>query len=104
MAPGIPDIEGSAHGHDVIPIKSALRYFEARGKNIPGLAKDTDLAALYGGIKPVTQPYLHTGSTEAVGANRVVFGEAVNMVLDAMDPAERAKKVMVIDSTFHWFD
>ncbi|KAF9460310.1 transketolase [Collybia nuda] len=98
MAPGIPDIEGSAHGHDVIPIKSALHYFEARGKNISWLAQNTDIAALYNGIQPVKQPYLHVGSTETVGANRVVFGEAVNMVLDAMDPVERAKKVMVIDS------
>lgn len=31
MAPGIADIEGSTHGHDVIPVKSAIKYLEDRG-------------------------------------------------------------------------
>ena len=44
-------------------------------------------------------PYLYIGSTKEVGANRVVFGEAVNLVLDKLSKEEAAKKVMVIDST-----
>ncbi|KAG6849285.1 hypothetical protein H0H93_009766 [Arthromyces matolae] len=91
MAPGIPDIEGSTHGHDVIPIKSALAYFKKRG----GFPDFTDL---YSNIKPLTQPYLHLGSTKEVGANRVIFGEAVNLVLDTLSKEEAAKRVMVIDS------
>ncbi|EPQ53965.1 transketolase [Gloeophyllum trabeum ATCC 11539] len=92
MAPGIPDIEGSSHGHDVIPVKSALKYFTARGYP-ESMASDILL-----NIKPSSVPYLHVGSTKEVGANRVVFGEAVNSVLDELSKEEAAKKVMVIDS------
>ena len=90
MAPGIPDIEGSPHGHDVIPVKSALKYFKNRG--LP------DYSEIYNSIKARSSPYLYVGSTKEVGANRVVFGEAVNMVLDGLSKEEAAKKVMVIDS------
>jgi hypothetical protein len=90
MAPGIPDIEGSTHGHDVIPIKAALEYFKKRG--LP------DYSEIYSQIKAATSPYLHIGSTKEVGANRVVFGQAVNMVLDGLSKEEAASKVMVIDS------
>ena len=95
MAPGIPDIEGSTHGHDVIPVKSAVKYLEKRGFS--------NLASIYDGIKPRPSPYLYIGSSKEVGANRVVFGEAVNMVLDKLSNEEAAKKVMVIDSAFVFF-
>jgi hypothetical protein len=93
MAPGIADIEGSTHGHDVIPVKSAIKYLTARGYP-ESIASDILL-----NIKPSSIPYLYIGSTKEVGANRVVFGEAVNLVLDKLSKEEAAKKVMVIDST-----
>lgn len=93
MAPGIPDIEGSTHGHDVIPVKSAIKYLEQRGLS--------NFVSIYDGIKPVVNPYLYIGCSREVGANRVVFGEAVNLVLDKFSKEENAKKVMVIDSAFH---
>lgn len=90
MAPGIADIEGSTHGHDVIPVESAIKYLEARGyPNFIDLLKE---------IKGVSEPYLYIGSSKERGANRVVFGEAVNLVLDGLSKEEAAKKVMVIDS------
>ncbi|KAG6337102.1 hypothetical protein ID866_1976 [Astraeus odoratus] len=92
MAPGVPDIEGSTHGHDVIPVKAAIKYFQQRGYP-ESLASDILL-----NIKPSAVPYLYIGSTKEVGANRVVFGEAVNLVLDKLSKEEAAKKVMVIDS------
>lgn len=92
MAVGIPDIEGSTHGHDVIPVKSALRYFEKRGY--------PDWSGLYTSMKAAAQPYPYLGSTKEVGANRVVFGEAVNLVLDTLSKEEAKAKVMVIDSLF----
>lgn len=96
MAPGIPDIEGSSHGHDVIPIKSALKYLQARGY--------PDYSEIYSSIKAVAQPYQHIGSSKEIGANRIVFGLAVNSVLDKLSKEEAAKKVMVIDSkTFFSF-
>jgi hypothetical protein len=90
MAPGIPIIEGSTHGHDVIPVKAALEYFKQRG--LP------DPSAIYSEIKAAASPYLYVGCTKEVGANRVVFGDAVNMVLDGLSKEEAASKVMVIDS------
>jgi len=93
MAPGIPDIQGSPHGHDVIPIKSAIKYLKSRGYD-----SDFDVDAFYASIKPVPNPYVYVGSTKELGANRVVFGEAVNLVLDKLSKEEAASKVMVIDS------
>ncbi|RDX57415.1 transketolase [Lentinus brumalis] len=92
MAPGVPDIEGSTHGHDVIPVKAALKYFAGRGY-------PEELAGnILNNIKPYAFPYLYIGSSKELGANRVVFGEAVNLVLDTLSKEEAAKKVMVIDS------
>ncbi|EJF64519.1 transketolase [Dichomitus squalens LYAD-421 SS1] len=92
MAPGVPDIEGSPHGHDVIPVKGALKYFEKRGYP-EGFGAD-----ILNSIKPYAFPYLYIGSSKELGANRVVFGEAVNLVLDKLSKEEAAKKVLVIDS------
>lgn len=94
MAPGIPDIEGSPHGHDVIPVKSAIKYFAKRGYP-ENVASDVLL-----NIKPAAVPYQYIGSTKEVGANRAIFGDAVNLVLDKLSREEAAKKVMVIDSEF----
>jgi hypothetical protein len=92
MAPGIDDIEGSPHGHDVVPVKSAIKYLEAKGYS--------NFVSIYDSIKPTPDPYLYIGSSKELGANRVVFGEAVCAVLDKLGKEEAAKKVMVIDSTF----
>jgi len=90
MAPGVPDIQGSAHRHDVIPVKSALKYFSNHGY--------PDFSYIYDNIKSAAMTYEHIGSTKEVGANRVVFGEAVNGVLDGLSKEEAVKRVMVIDS------
>lgn len=92
MAPGVADIEGSTHGHDVIPVKAAIKYLTARG--YPTSTSEDIL----NNIKPSSVPYLYVGSTKEVGANRVVFGEAVNLVLDKLSKEEAAERVMVIDS------
>ena len=92
MAPGVADIEGTTHGHDVIPVKAAIKYFEARGYP-PEFAGN-----ILNNIKPYAFPYLYIGSTKELGATRVIFGEAVNAVLDKIGKEEAAKKVMVIDS------
>ncbi|KAH8824825.1 transketolase [Flagelloscypha sp. PMI_526] len=92
MAPGIDDIEGSTHGHDVIPIKAAMAYLKKRGYEAS--VYETILT----GLKPEPNPYTFLGATKETGACRVEFGNAVNNVLAPMDPEERKKKVMVIDS------
>jgi hypothetical protein len=83
-------VQGSPHGHDVIPVKSAVKHLISRGY--------PDFTDFYAGMKAVDQAYLHIGSTSERGANRVVFGEAVNLVLDKLSKEEAAAKVMVIDS------
>lgn len=90
MAPGIPDIEGNTDGHNSVPVKSAVKYLQARGYS--------DLVSIYDDMKPVPNPYQYIGSTKELEANRVVFGEAVSAVLDKLSKEEAVKKVMVIDS------
>ncbi|KAH9966952.1 thiamine diphosphate-binding protein [Lactifluus volemus] len=95
MAPGVPDIQGSPHGHDVIPVKSALAYFKQRGYPMD---KYNAIENILLNIKPTSVPYLYVGSTREVNANRVVFGEAVSDVLDRLSKEDAARRVMVIDS------
>ncbi|KAI0246960.1 thiamine diphosphate-binding protein [Lactifluus subvellereus] len=95
MAPGVPDIQGSPHGHDVIPVKSALAYFKQRGYSTE---KYNAIENILLNIKPTSVPYLYVGSTRENNANRVVFGEAVSDVLDGLSKEDAARKVMVIDS------
>lgn len=92
MAPGIKSIEGSPHGHDVIPVKAAIQYLEGRGYPA-AVASDILL-----NIKATSVPYLYIGSSRETAANRVEFGEAVSRVLDLTPKEVNAKKVMVIDS------
>jgi hypothetical protein len=93
MAPGIIGIEGSPHGHDVIPVKAAVKYLQDRGYD-----SIFNVEQFYQSIKATPSPFSFIGSTKELGANRVVFGEAVNLVLDKLSKEEAAKKVMVIDS------
>lgn len=91
MCPGIEGLEGSNHGHDVIPVKTAIKYLTSRGY-------PSTVSAILQNIKPTSISYIHMGSTIDKGANRVEFGEAVSRVLDKIGKEEAAKKVMVIDS------
>ncbi|KAJ7214041.1 transketolase [Mycena pura] len=90
MAPGIVDIEGNIKAHDAIPVATAVKYLVAHGY--------PDFSDMYAGMKAVDQAYLHLGSTKERDANRVKFGDAVNLVLDKLSKEEAAAKVMVIDS------
>ncbi|KAH7105454.1 transketolase [Auriculariales sp. MPI-PUGE-AT-0066] len=90
MAPGIKAIEGSPHGHDVIPVKAAIEYLEGHGI--------TEGVSILQNIKATSIPYIFLGSSKEKEANRVQFGEAVSNFLDKIPKEEAAKKVMVIDS------
>jgi transketolase len=91
MAPGIEGIEGEIHAHDVIPVDIARRYLTKRGYSKEQLA-------FYDDIKAGSNTHQYMGSTKDKGANRVIFGEAVNSVLDGLSKEEAARRVMVIDS------
>ncbi|KDN45616.1 Thiamin diphosphate-binding protein [Tilletiaria anomala UBC 951] len=90
MCPGIEGLEGSNHGHDVIPVDKAIKYLTSKGHN--------DAVAVLQSIKPTKDTYEFIGCTKDRGANRVVFGEAVAAVLDKSSKEENAKKVLCIDS------
>ncbi|KAF8071597.1 transketolase [Lyophyllum atratum] len=90
MAPGVPDIEGTPAGHEVIPVKGAIKYLKEHGY--------PDFTPIYEKILAHPQPYLHIGCTKETGATRTTFGEAVNGVLDGLSREEAKRKVMVIDS------
>ncbi|KAK9489101.1 hypothetical protein V1508DRAFT_446953 [Lipomyces doorenjongii] len=54
--------------------------------------------AFYDEIKPTSNPHESLGSTKDRGSNRVIFGEAVNSILDGLTKEEAVRRVMVIDS------
>ncbi len=90
MCPGITGLEGSTHGHDVIPLDKALSYLEERGHQG---------AVDY--LKSLSKPkqnYTYVGSGDKMGSNRNVFGESVVSVLSKMSDAERKEKIVCIDS------
>ena len=90
MCPGIEGLEGSTHGHDVIPLKSALQYLESRGHQA---AVD-----YLNNIEKPKNTYTFLGISEKWDSNRNVFGDAVNGVLSQMSEADRKASVKVIDS------
>lgn len=90
MCPGIEGLEGSNHGHDVIPLKLALQYLEQRGH--------TEAVAFLNRIEKPKQTYSFMGIGEKWDSNRNVFGDAVVGMLGKMSEAERKASVLVIDS------
>jgi transketolase len=90
MSVGIEGIEGSTHGHDVIPVDAAIKYLEAKGQTAAAeILKNTE--------KP-KNTYTFLGSSDKVGSNRNTFGDAVVEVLGAMDETTRKESVLVVDS------
>ena len=90
MSPGIEGIEGSTHGHDVIPVDKAIAYLEKHGQRAA--------ADFLKNIKKPSNDYKFLGVSDKLGSNRNVFGEAVVSVLGKMTDAERKEKVIFIDS------
>ena len=90
MAVGIEGIEGSTHGHDVIPVDAALKYLEAKGHS--------EAVACLKGIEKPKNTYEFLGSSDKLGSNRNVFGDAVVEVLGGLDETTRKESVLVVDS------
>ena len=90
MAPGVPGVEGSHAGHEVIKKDFAIQYLEARGQKA---------AVEY--LNSVTAPKVsvsYQGSSKETAGNRSEFGVIVNGILDKMSAEERVSRVLVIDS------
>ena len=90
MAPGVPGLEGSTKGHDVVKVATAIEYLTARGHT----AAVEYLKAV---VKP-KHPFTYLGSSDKKGKNREVFGQAVVEVLDGIPEAKRKASVLVVDS------
>jgi transketolase len=90
MAPGIPGIEGSNSGHDVVNKKSALAYLEGRGLG--------DAVAYLNDITVEKTAVSLRGSADTWTSNRSEFGQIVSSILGDMTKEERVDKVLVIDS------
>ena len=90
MAPGVPGIEGSNAGHDVINKENAIAYLEMRGQ-----AAAIDYL---NGITTTKPKVVHRGSTEEVGSNRAEFGNIINGIIEKLSEEERRNSVFVIDS------
>jgi transketolase len=90
MCVGIPGLEGSNHGHDVISVEKAIAYLEQRGHSA---AVD-----YLKNIQKPKQTYTFIGSGDTWDSNRNVFGDAVVGILGRMSEEERKAKVVVIDS------
>lgn len=90
MAPGIPGIEGSNHGHDVIKKDHAIAYLEARGHS--------DAVAYLNGVVAPKSSASWVGSTAETASNRTEFGNIVADILDGLTPEQRVASLLVIDS------
>jgi transketolase C-terminal domain/subunit/transketolase N-terminal domain/subunit len=88
MAVGIPGIEGSPKGHDVIPVDFAVAYLKEKGrqKAVAALESSTQ--------KPAGTEYL--GSTGDKAKNRDNFGKIICEILE--DMPDRNTQVLVVDS------
>jgi transketolase len=89
MAPGIAGVEGTPKGHDAIPVAAGIEYLRARGL--------MEAVRVLEQAKPGPKPPDLRGSSSSRASVRTVFGEALSDVLAALDPASRAKN-LVIDS------
>jgi len=90
MAPGVPGIEGSHAGHDVIKKENAITYLKARGHN--------EAVEFLNQVEKPKVSVSYKGSSEDWGSNRSEFGKIVNGILEKMPAGERMKRVLVIDS------
>ena len=90
MCPGIEGLEGSNHGHDVISVKLALQYLEARGHQ--------GAVDYLNAIVAPKNTYSFIGASDKLGSNRNVFGDAVVEVLSGMSEDDRKSSVLVVDS------
>ncbi len=88
MAVGIPGIEGTSKGHDVIAVDLAVDYLKARG-----LTDAVDALTGYK-VEKVKTEYL--GSSSETAKVRDDFGKVVCEILDETEDV--ASKVLVIDS------
>mmetsp|Transcript_8410 Transcript_8410/g.23298 ORF Transcript_8410/g.23298 Transcript_8410/m.23298 type:complete len:709 (+) Transcript_8410:2-2128(+) len=90
MAPGIPGVEGTTHGHDTLATKYSIPYLEEQGHT--EAAKYLKLAT------KTKDPIAHYKGSSEFNAMRKVVGATVVKILQAMDPDQRRASTLVVDS------
>ncbi|MCP4644967.1 MAG: transketolase [bacterium] len=90
MAPGVPGVEGTHAGHDVVNKTAAVEYLTDRGQ--------TAAVDFLNDITVEKTKVTYLGSSEDQCSNRTEFGTIVNGILDGMSEDERKAKVVVVDS------
>lgn len=88
MAVGVPGIEGTSKGHDVIAVDLAVDYLKARG-----LIAAVDVLTNYKAEKVKTE---YLGSSPEMAKVRDDFGKVICEILDETE--NPASKVLVVDS------
>ena len=90
MAPGIPGIEGSHAGHEVVKKEFAVDYLTKHGQ--------TAAVEFLNGIQVPKSSTVYLGSSKETFSNRSEFGAIVNGILAKLSEKERKESVLVIDS------
>ncbi|MCX8064867.1 MAG: transketolase [Candidatus Hydrogenedentes bacterium] len=90
MAPGVPGIEGSNAGHDVISKDNAIAYFTKR--NMP------EIVEFIQKIEKSSSTRIYRGSTKEQASNRTEFGNIVRDLITNHPEIKKEKKLLVIDS------
>jgi len=90
MAVGVEGLEGSAKGHDVVDVETAIRYLGKRGR--------TAAVDYLKGVAKLKEGAVYRGSSEKQAKNRDLFGTIVCDILDRMSLEERRHRIRVIDS------
>ena len=93
MAPGVPGVEGTTHGHDVFSKDAAVAYLETRGD----AAGCKDAIAMLGSAPKVDSKPHYAGSTEEVKANRALFGDVMVDIINGIPESDRRTTVRVFD-------
>jgi transketolase C-terminal domain/subunit/transketolase N-terminal domain/subunit len=88
MAVGLPGIEGSPKGHDVIPVDFAISHLKEKGRQEAVKILETSSK------KSASIEYI--GSTKDMAKNRDNFGKIVCEILEQMP--DRKSRVLVVDS------
>lgn len=89
MAPGVPGVEGSFHGHDVFKPEAAINYFQAKG--------NTAAIELINSAPKLEGRPTYPGTSEEVVANRGEFGKVMVDILGELDDKTRNQTVKVFD-------
>ena len=88
MAAGVPGIEGSTKGHDVIPVPMAIDYLTAK--------KHAVAVEILQHTTGNSNKTLYLGSTQEKSKNRDEFGKIICGILQGMENPE--SKALVVDS------